>query len=1017
MFRATAIQRIVLTLFLTLMLFGCGDKVFNFYDEPDEPPIEDGDPPDNGEDTDGDQPEVDGDKPATDGDESDVDGDNIIIDGDDPAEDGDDPAEDGDDPAEDGDDPIVDGDDPIVDGDDPIVDGDDPIVDGDDPIVDGDDPIVDGDDPIVDGDDPIVDGDDPIEDGDDPIEDGDEPIEDGDEEIVDGDDPIVDGDEPVEDNPLKLTVTDLGSAHVGIAWNSELQIDNAKIFIAAEPSGCDCRELPGQIEITTVNGSTNTANIPNLAPGVDVFIRVEASSGATDLAANIHARTLGGPRAELSTPTRSVNMVADDIMMVTMDNGDGSTWQNGLWIVKRQNGNHINVVDTYRQSVPVGAPEYYVGYGINYSDEIIDVDHRIFLVLSEPIGSREILEIVGPEGVQFTLPFSDKYLETPMIQLNQVGYNPRATKRYAYVYSYMGDGGILSYNEMPHKASVLKETENSILNPRGEILSNLDVSLRSDNDVDAGGAVAEIDLADLPQDEEARYRVHLPGVGVSYQTSVSEAAVFRSYYLITRGLFHNRWHGDLREDCTEWSRPPDHPVVYTSDNMDFNSMHDENTPKTGERFLKGGYHDAGDFDQRPMHTIVPMLLLSSYELESKRFADNQLTIPESGNGIPDLLDEALWGVAAWEQLQEANGGVRMGVESHRHPYGYYLAHTDPLPYWTYGVDHAITTRMAGIFAQASRLVQPFDANRANVLKERAIKAYNFASTFNFPQSYMLYGAGELYRLTGEQKYKTAFETAWEHIGPYGAFSHMALEYQVTPNNYESAMTNPDDAFAKADFIMAYLSMPDAREDIKNLSKVEFVRSVNNMVNNLDKHAHRSPRRTGTPITWGKAATMGTYVEASVAAMRLGLLDENQWQEAFDMMSLSADYMLGGNPLGMVYFTGMGSRMVEEPVHLDSLAFIKLGKGTVPGIPVMGPVDGQPQQPWLLVTVGKFYPSMDNHPLCLRYCDVRTVIVNNEATVWGDFAPNIKLFSALIEANHMPPASWLPGGSKHTSTTF
>lgn len=35
-------------------------------------------------------------------------------------------------------------------------------------------------------------------------------------------------------------------------------------------------------------------------------------------------------------------------------------------------------------------------------------------------------------------------------------------------------------------------------------------------------------------------------------------------------------------------------------------------------------------------------ILSTYEMFPDKFWDGQLTIPESGNGIPDMLDEAMW---------------------------------------------------------------------------------------------------------------------------------------------------------------------------------------------------------------------------------------------------------------------------------------------------------------------------------------------------------------------------------------
>jgi hypothetical protein len=43
-----------------------------------------------------------------------------------------------------------------------------------------------------------------------------------------------------------------------------------------------------------------------------------------------------------------------------------------------------------------------------------------------------------------------------------------------------------------------------------------------------------------------RYRVRIPGVGVSWPTAVSEAAAFKAFYVVARGMFHNRWGRDLQ---------------------------------------------------------------------------------------------------------------------------------------------------------------------------------------------------------------------------------------------------------------------------------------------------------------------------------------------------------------------------------------------------------------------------------------------------------------------------------------
>ena len=178
----------------------------------------------------------------------------------------------------------------------------------------------------------------------------------------------------------------------------------------------------------------------------------------------------------------------------------GSAWQGGTWTVRRLDGSPVGVTGVHRHSIPVGQPDYPVAYNRYGSDNIVDVDHRIFLVLQEPIGERDILQVAhsGASGtaLDVRVPFSDRYLETPFIQVNQVGYNPRATERWAYVSGWMGGGGGASFAGIPATAEVLAEPLDPRL-ARPIVSGSLPVSVRVDNNSFAGSDVRQIDLSSV----------------------------------------------------------------------------------------------------------------------------------------------------------------------------------------------------------------------------------------------------------------------------------------------------------------------------------------------------------------------------------------------------------------------------------------------------------------------------------------------------------------------------------------
>jgi hypothetical protein len=61
--------------------------------------------------------------------------------------------------------------------------------------------------------------------------------------------------------------------------------------------------------------------------------------------------------------------------------------------------------------------------------------------------------------------------------------------------------------------------------------------------------------------------------------------------------------------------------------------------------------------------------LLAYELAPQKFRDGELNIPESGNGIPDIVDEAKWGVDFYKRIQRPDGGVSVGFFEESHPRG------------------------------------------------------------------------------------------------------------------------------------------------------------------------------------------------------------------------------------------------------------------------------------------------------------------------------------------------------------
>ncbi len=836
----------------------------------------------------------------------------------------------------------------------------------------------------------------------------------------------TDPDEGIDFGDVTLTAQDVTSSSAKISWDAIPDATEIRLFIGPEPKS-NASSMPLEVEEATLEGASTSYTLEDLAASTDLFVHLVADTPSGEKWGVAHVRTRGGPRQKLDTPLRSVSAMGPNTLLLVLETKNtkfagsslsgarGRAWQAGEWTVTRADGTPLEVKAVHRRSIPVGQPDYKVGYGTWGDNNVVDVDDHIFLELSEEIGTAELLNVThagdANTHLDVRVPFSDRYLETPLIKVNQVGYNPAAATRYAYVQGYLGDGGAAPLALGTKTAEVLAEPRNLLKAPR-VVAPELPIEKRAAHDGESGGPVDQIDLSRVPAAEGVRYRVRIPGVGVSYPTAVSDQAALKAYYVVARGMFHNRWCGDLAPQYTEWSRPVDHCKAYKSSGRSYRSnFFPQATPRGTEIRVAGGHHDAGDFDIRPFHVVVSQYLMRAFEANPDALEDGQLDIPESGNGIPDLLDEALWSIRGWEALQQGNGSVHAGVESWAHPKGYYYAHDDQLPYWTFDPEGWHTAYVAGLFAQASHLVAPYDAERAEALLERAEKAYSWARGANAPREFLLYAASELSRASGDAKYRRDFEGLWSALGGASIYDRLNDWSNIYPGSFSG------NAPILADYTIGYAQTPGASSSIVDGIHRGLANKAGSKAGLFlsSAHAMRNARPTNLPPDWGAMSVPSRPAGTIFGALSATEPSEEAHQKYVDALSLAADYALGANPTGMVFITGLGSVSPQEPLHGDSLAFIKdKGMPPIPGIPVYGPVHNFPAPNWYDMLEAAFYPSYGQQPLGMHHVDSRTAVNMSEFTIWENQAPLTALFATLAPKLDTPE-SWAAGGDEHRST--
>ena len=156
-----------------------------------------------------------------------------------------------------------------------------------------------------------------------------------------------------------------------------------------------------------------------------------------------------------------------------------------------------------------------------------------------------------------------------------------------------------------------------------------------------------------------------------------------------------------------------------------------------------------------------------------------LKIPETGNGTPDILNEARWNLEWMLKMQDDDGGV-WHKQTSEHFSGFIAPEDDKLPSEVIGTGSApykstcATADLAAVGAIAARVYKPYDPKFAARALDAARKAWAWTEkypnvTFSNPPGIStgeygdddcpderLWAAAELWRTTGEAPYNDFF---------------------------------------------------------------------------------------------------------------------------------------------------------------------------------------------------------------------------------------------------------------------
>ncbi len=368
--------------------------------------------------------------------------------------------------------------------------------------------------------------------------------------------------------------------------------------------------------------------------------------------------------------------------------------------------------------------------------------------------------------------------------------------------------------------------------------------------------------------------------------------------------------------------------------------------------VTGGWHDASDYLQytaTSAHAVYQLLL--AWSQHPGVYGDEFLANGLSGlNGIPDILDEAIWGLEWLLKMNPAFGEMYNQIADDRDHRGFRLPAYDTVSYgngryrpvyhvtgkpqglseWknrTTGVS-SVAGKFAAAFALGSRILASTSDSLATLLRLKAEEAYRYGLTdpgatqtacFSSPYFYeednwvddMELAAAELFKLTGEKRY---FKEAclWgqaETVSPWMVLNY-ARHYQFYPflNLGHRHLASSEE--------------PSIRQQFSGYWKegLEAIR----------KRAEKDPFRVGIPFIW----CSNNLVSAAVtqARMYMEITGDPTYEE---MEAALRDWLLGCNPWGTSMICGLPATG-DSPVRPHSSLTFLTGRNTTGGL-VDGPV--------------------------------------------------------------------------------
>ena len=394
------------------------------------------------------------------------------------------------------------------------------------------------------------------------------------------------------------------------------------------------------------------------------------------------------------------------------------------------------------------------------------------------------------------------------------------------------------------------------------------------------------------------------------------------------------------------------------------------TGKSGSINVTGGWHDAGDFGKYVVNAGVTIgTLLMGYEQFPDYFKSDDLNIPESGNSVPDILDEVRYELTWMLKMQDTDGGVFFKVTPKNFA-GFIMPNTDNSVRYIYQKSSTATGDFAAVMAMAARIYFPFDSAFASKCLGAAENAWQYllanpsivpSGGFHNPSDTYtgeygdnndaderLWAAGELFTTTGNDIYE----------------NYYALHYQNVGLIYYAMGWGSVGTLAQIEYLVS--KQPKTDSGIKAAIKTSLINYCNQLYNKSKSDGFNVTLST-SDYYWGSNAVVLNNAVLLIMGYQLSG-NKNYYNTALEQLN----YILGANINDISYITGVGTKY---PMHIHHRTSAADGiVEPVPGLMAGGPNKNITNDP---ILQAKFTSST---PPALCYVDDQGSYASNEIAI-------------------------------------